>query len=235
MVMVVRKFYFYFARVRIAVFFCAIACLLAIVATAAAAAPNVSETQGRFSYRIGADNFTVTRDAVKLESSENGMFKIMPRIRNSIAWTQFPLPESAWRQKEWVVTAGVSSSVGTGAGVGMWGDDGGYTLVLFPDGRGFMRYYEGKNAVWSAEVKAANFSWPARLSLVRDTNGSVIGRVNGAIVGVRLLGVDLKKRALPMIKSVSFATQASGTDGGYALYESLDVEAWGQENKLTNL
>jgi hypothetical protein len=232
MVMVLRKFYFYFARVRIAVFFCVTACLLAHGAAVSAA---VSEKQERFSYRIGADNFTVTRDAVKLESPENGMFKIMPRVRNSIAWTQFPLPESAWRQREWAVTAGVFSSAGAGAGVGMWGDDGGYALILFPDGRGFMRYYEGKNAVWSDEVKTANFSWPARLSLARDTNGSVIGRVNGAIVGVRLLGVDLKKRALPMIKSVSFATQASGTDGGYALYESLDVEAWGQENKLTNL
>ena len=225
-----------FARLRIAFFFCVTACLLAGGASGVWAASGEAAAQERFRHRIGAESFTVTRDAVKLETPENGMFKVMPRVRNSIAWTYFPLPESAWRQRECVVTASVNSSSGAGGGVGMWGDDGGYVLLMFPEGHGFMRYYKGKSAVWSVDVNAVNFSWPAQLSLALDTNGSVVGRVNGAIASVRLQGLDLKKKALPMIKSVSFATQASSSaNAGYALYESLDIEAWGQENSLSGL
>jgi hypothetical protein len=110
----------------------------------------------------------------------------------------------------------------------MWYDDGGYVLLFFPDGSGFMRYYDGKSVAWSVEVKAANFAWPARLSLVRDINGSVTGRVDDAIVGARLLPVDLKRLALPNVKSLSFATQnLPGSNSGYALYERIDAEAFG--------
>jgi hypothetical protein len=197
-------------------------------AAAALAASDAPETPARFSYSIDARNFTVTRDAVKLEAPQDGMLRVAPRARGSVVWTHFPLPEESRGHREWIVTASVGASAGAGGGVGMWYDDGGYVLLLFPDGNGYMRYYDGKSVLWSAEVKAANFAWPARLSLVRDVNGSVTGRVDDAIVGARLLPVDLKRRALPKVKSLSFVTQnLPGTNSGYALYEKLDAEAYG--------
>lgn len=213
-------------RFRAALFFSVAAIALA-TSVSLSAASDATGGEGRFRHSFGADNFAVTRDAVKLEAPQDGMFKIAPRGRNNAVWTYFQLPDDARRHREWSVTALVNSSSGAGGGVGMWYDDGGYVLLLFPDGQGFMRYYEGKRVAWSAEVKAANFAWPARLSLVRDANGSVVGRVNDAVIGARLIAVDLKRRALPLVKSVSFATQAiSGSGSGYALYERLDVDAW---------
>jgi hypothetical protein len=183
----------------------------------------------RFERVFGIGDFKVTQDAAKYEIPENGMYKIMPRSKNTAVWTQFPLPESAWRYREWLVTASVNSSEGAGAGVGAWGDEGGYALMLFPDGRGTMRYYEGRKATWSVDFKAANFAFPAKVSLSRDSNGSVIGRVNDVAAAVRLIPVDLKKTVLPMVKSVSFATLSSASsDRSGAVYESLGVQAWGQ-------
>jgi hypothetical protein len=203
-----------------------LAALLLASGAAFAAASDVPGN-GRFTHSFGPESFAVTRDAVKLEAPQDGMFKVAPRNRNNVVWTRFQLPDTAWRHREWSVTALVNSSSSAGGGVGAWYDDGGYVLLLFPDGQGFMRYYEGKSVAWSAEVKVANFAWPARLSLARDVNGSIIGRVNDAVIGARLVPVDLKRRALPMVKSVSFVTQAtSGSGSGYALYERLDVEAW---------
>jgi hypothetical protein len=198
-------------------------------------ASDVPGAQERFELSFGQGDFRVTQDAVRYELPENGMYKIIPRSRNSMVWTQFPLPENASRYKEWTVTANVNSSEGAGAGVGVWYDDGGYMLLFFPDGRGLMRYYEGKSVGWSSEIKVANFAFPAKVSITRDVNGSMIGRVNEAIVAVRLVGVDLKKTKLPMVKSVSFATLSQGQSGtGSATYERLDVQAWGQ-NEIKGL
>jgi hypothetical protein len=210
---------------------CAVILALSLSVRAVFAGASLASDAGgppaRFERSFGAGDFKTTQDALKYEIPENGRCKVIPRSRNGVVWTRFALPEDSWKYKEWSVTASVNSSEGSGAGVGMWNDDEGCTLTIFPDGRGVMQYYEGRRATWSAEVRVANFAYPARISLERDINGSVIGRVNTAIVAVKLEPADLKKTELPPVKSVSFSTHAPAAAGRGAVYDGIDVRAWG--------
>jgi hypothetical protein len=203
------------------------ACLL-FAAVFLPSAGRAAEPQAGYSRTFGAADFRTNQDALKYEIPENGRYKIIPRSTNSTVATQFQLPEDAWRYREWVVTANVSSSEMAGAGVSVWNDEGGCALLIFPDGSGFMRYYAGRDAAWTAEIKIANFSYPARISLARDANGSMLGRVNDIIVAARIVPLDLKNMKPSLIKSVAFSTSSTAGRGkSAAFYESLDVQAWG--------
>jgi hypothetical protein len=192
------------------------------------AAEPANAAEERFKRSFGTGDFKVNRDALKHETPENGMYKVTPRVGNAVVWTRFALPEDAWRFKEWIATAVVNSSEGSGTGVGLWSGENCCVLFMYPDGRGVMRYYEGKKTVWGTEVKTANFSYPARISLFRDSNGSMLGMINGAVVASRLLAVDLKKTNIPKVTAVSFATfSRAKPEKASVLYERLDVEAWG--------
>lgn len=204
-----------------------------------AVAALAADTQGGFVRSFGGGDFKTNQDASKYEIPEDGQYKITPRSQNSLVSTQFALPEEAWGYREWIVTANVNLSV-AGAGVGLWNDGGGYALLLFPDGSGFMRYYEGKDVSWSADVNVANYACPARVSLTRDANGTMLGRVNDVIVAARVLPFDMKDNAPPLVKTVSFVTQApappdnrktaktsDSAQGAQAIYDGLDVQAWG--------
>ncbi|MDR3321794.1 MAG: hypothetical protein LBS93_05035 [Synergistaceae bacterium] len=189
---------------------------------------RAAEPQGGYSRSFGTADFRTNQDALKYEIPENGRYKIIPRSRNSTVSTRFPIPDNAWGYREWIVTAKVSSAEGAGAGVEVRNDEGGYALLLFPDGSGSMRYYAGKSAVWAAEIKVAGFSLPARISLTRDVNGSMLGKVNDVIVAARILPLDLKNIDPPPIKSVAFCTSSpAGRGSAEAVYEGLDVQAWG--------
>jgi hypothetical protein len=211
-------------------------CLVIVLAVAACRSAHeaclAAEAGGagaeRFERSFGIGDFKVNQDALKYETPENGMYKITPRAGGAVVWTSFALPESAWRFKEWTVTAVVNSSERSGAGVGLWSGENCYALFLYPDGRGVMRYYEGKKAIWGTEVRVANFAYPVRVSLSRDANGSMLGLVNGAVVATRLFAADLKRTNIPAVTSVSFATLSQAKpENASVLYEKLDVEAWG--------
>jgi hypothetical protein len=182
----------------------------------------------RFERSFGTSDFKVNQDALKYETPENGMYKVTPRVGNAVVWTRFALPESAWRFKEWTATAVVNSAERSGAGVGLWSGENCYVLFIYPSGQGVMRYYEGKKTTWGAEVKIANFAYPARVSLRRDSNGSMLGMVNEAVVATRLFAADLKRANIPTVTAVSFATFSQAKpDNASVLYEKLDVEARG--------
>ena len=204
----------------------AAACFSAHGACFAAEPPGAPDA--RFERSFGTADFKVNQDALKYETPEGGMYKVTPRMGNAVVWTRFALPESAWRFKEWTATAVVNSSERSGAGVGLWSGENCYVLFIYPDGHGAMRYYEGKKTVWGAEVKVANFAYPAQVSLRRDSNGSMLGMVNGAVAASRLFAVDLKKTGIPTVTAVSFATFSQAKpDNASVIYEKLDVEARG--------
>ena len=130
---------------------------------------------------------------------------------------------------QWEVTAVVADSDSTGAGVGLWSGDNGYVFYLFPQGDGFFRYVEGKKAIWTAEIRTWNFSYPVRMTIVRDPNGSVIAKVNDIIVASRLFNADLAAPAPDKVTSVSFVTISSAKSAGHPVfYESLEARAWGE-------
>lgn len=191
-------------------------------------ANDVAVPQPRFEHTYTMSDFRANRDAVKYEIPENGIYKIVPRTKNTGLWTHFLLPDAARNYAEWAVTANVRASEGPAVGVGLWNGDDGYALFVFPDGNGFFNCYEKKKPVWTDAFVVANLAFPARVTIERDANGSMMARINGTVVSARLLDVDYKKPKATGVTSVSFATHSQKTVAGYpALYESLYVQGWG--------
>ncbi|MDL2264555.1 hypothetical protein LJC31_07880 [Synergistaceae bacterium OttesenSCG-928-I11] len=182
----------------------------------------------RFKHSFDAKNFKLNQDGMKYEVPENAAYKIIPRLKNTEIWTNFPVPSEAKSYLEWVVTAIVRGSDGPGAGVALWGESDGFALYVYPDGRGLLRQYEGKKPVWTKEFSVKNFAYPANLTIWRDANGSIVAKVDGIVVATKLLDVDVRKPQTTEVTSVSFATRATGgKSGASASYEKLDVEGWG--------
>lgn len=220
------------------VFVAVSACVLMsfFIAGAAFAASVSPESSGRYEHLFDAKSFKIGQDALKYEMPEGNMFKIMPRLLDSAVFTRFDLPEAAQSYKEWVVTATVYTSESPAAGVGLWNGDKGHIFYVYPDGGGRLEYLEGTKAVWNAQVKLKNFTYPAKLSIERDPGGNILARVNGIIVATRLFDVDLKKPKLTGITSVSFVTHSTTKRAGAgAWFESLGVLAWGEGDPLDNL
>ncbi|GHV28689.1 hypothetical protein FACS1894167_06420 [Synergistales bacterium] len=196
---------------------------------ASAAAQLGAQTSGElFERSFAGGDFMTNRDATKYEQPENGLYRITPRAKNISLWTRFALPDEVSRYKDWTVTASVNSAEGTGAGAAIIYGDNSYVLLIFPDGRGSLKYYEGKKETWKADFSVRNFAFPVRLSISRDANGSVIGSVNGIFATSLISEPDLKKTGLPAVTGAAFFTQSPGnTSGSGALYERLDVTARG--------
>lgn len=208
-------------------FFLALALVL-LASSCLCAADSAAVTAERFQRSLGANDFRLNQDALKYEVPENGAYKIIPRRKNSEVWTNFPVPSETRSYLEWIVTAIVRASDGPAAGVALWGENDGFSLCVYPDGRGLLRRHEGKKAVWTKEFTVQNFAYPANLTIWRDANGSVVAKVDEAVVAAHLLDVDAQKPKTTEVISVSFATRAAGSkSGASASYERLDVEGWG--------
>jgi hypothetical protein len=189
-----------------------------------AAAPQSEQ----FKRSFGIKDFRLNQDGMKFEVPENAAYRISPRLRNTEVWSGFPVPSEAKSYIEWIVTATVRGSDGPAAGVALWGESDGFALYVYPDGKGLLRQYENRKAVWTKEFSIENFAFPADLSIWRDANGSVIAKVDGIVVALKLLDADMRKPKTTDVTSVSFATRATGgKTGGAAVYEKLDVEGWG--------
>ena len=201
-------------------------CFCASIAPADGAEQSSPGWQQKFTVK----DFKFNQNALRYEIPEGSLYKIMPRLRDSMASTHFQVPLNASSLLQWEVTATVADSDNTGAGVGLWsGDNQGYVFYLFPQGDGFIRYVDGKKAIWTAEIFVRNFSYPARMTIVRDPNGSVVAKVNDIIVALRQYDADLTAAAPDKITSVSFVTISSPKAAGFpAYYESLEARAWGE-------
>jgi hypothetical protein len=192
------------------------------------AADTTAPQDERFKRSFGAKDFRLNQDSMKYEVPENAAYRIIPRLKNTDVWSGFPVPSEAKSYIEWVVTAVVRGSDGPAAGVALWGESDGFALCVYPDGKGFLRQYENKKAVWTKEFSIENFAFPANLTIWRDANGSVIAKVDGVVIAMKLLDVDTRRPKTTDVTSVSFATRATGgKTGGAATYEKLDVEGWG--------
>lgn len=178
--------------------------------------------------KYGAQNFTINQDALKYEIPERGLYKVIPRLKDSAVWTQFAVPEKTGATfKEWQIEAVVKDSDGAGAGVAIWFSDRGYAFYLFPDGGGYLRCFEGKKATWSSEVRVRNFAYPARLALYLDPNGSVIAKLDDKVCATCLFEVDLNKSAQEDVTSASFVTHSEKNRSGLAAYfESMEIRGW---------
>lgn len=212
------------------------ACALASPFHAVPACAADASGGDRFERTFDASGFRIGQDALKYELSEGGMFKIMPRLANSVVFTRFDVQDGARSFKEWIVTASVYNSESPASGVALWSGDNGHVFCVFPDGGARLQYYEGTKVTWSMESSVKNFSYPAKISIERDPGGSILARVNGVIVGARLFAVDLAKQNLPDITAVSFATRSTKNRAGSpAWYESLNVVASGEVDLLDRL
>ncbi len=210
--------------VLVLVLFCS-SCLLA--------ADPATVTAERFKRSFDVKDFTLNQDGLKYEVPENAGYKIIPRLKNTEVWTNFPIPAEAKSYLEWTVTAIVRASEGPAAGVALWGENSGFALYVYPDGRGLFRQYEEKKPVWTQEFSIRNFAYPANLTIWRDKNGSIVAKVDDFVVAVHLLDVDVRKAKTTEVTSVSFATHATdGKSGTSASYERLDVEAQGVRDAL---
>ena len=205
--------------------------VLALVLSASSpllAADTGASPDERFRRTFDARDFRLNQDGLKYEVPENAAYKIIPRLKNTEIWTHFAVPSEAKSYLEWTVTAIVRGSDGPAAGVALWGESDGYALYVYPDGKGMLRQYEGKKPVWTKEFSVQSFAYPANLTILRDANGSVLAKVDDAVVAVKLLDVDVRKPKTTDVVSASFATRrAGGRDGASASYERLDVEGWG--------
>jgi hypothetical protein len=210
---------------------CLIVTVLVLVMPGAAfSADGQNVSAGRYRGVYTAKDFRMNRDAVKSEIPENDAYRIVPRVANADIWTAFPIPDDEQSYAEWVVTARLKGSSGPATGVGMQTEKGEYVVCVYPDGRGTLGFFEGKRAGWTSDFTMKNFAYPANISLWRDINGSVIARVNGAVVAVRLFAVDLAGLRHDRVTSVFFATRSRGGSGEYALYEAIAVEGWGAKD-----
>ena len=194
------------------------------------AADPAAVTGERFKRSFDTKDFRLNQDGLKYEVPENAAYKIIPRLKNAEIWTHFPIPAEAGSYLEWIVTAIVRASDGPAAGVALWGESNGFALYVYPDGRGFLRQYEGKKSVGTKEFTVQNFAYPANLTIWRDANGSIVAKVDDVVVAVHLLDVDVQTPKTTGVTSVSFATIASGAANGKngVSYERLDVEGWGK-------
>jgi hypothetical protein len=217
-------------RIRAALFLSMIAVLFMSIAAGSGVADSAdvpAETSGRFRAAFTAKDFRENRDAIKSEIPDDGAYRIVPRIANADIRTSFPIPEDEQTYSEWVVTARLRGSKGPAAGVGMVTGAGDYVAYVYPDGRGTLGYSDGKKSEWTSDFSIKNFAFPVNVSLWRDVSGSVIMRVNGAVVAVRLMAADLKVSESSPVKSVFFATRSRDSSGAFAVYEAIAVEGWG--------
>jgi hypothetical protein len=192
------------------------------------AADATAPQDERFKRSFDIKDFRLNQDGMKYEVPENAAYRIIPRLKNTEIWSGFPVPSEAKSYLEWVVTAIVRGSDGPAAGVALWGESDGFALYVYPDGKGVLRQYENRKSVWTKEFSIENFAFPANLTIWRDANGSVIAKVDGVVVAMKLLDVDVSKPKTTEVTSVSFATRATaGKTGVSATYEKLDVEGWG--------
>jgi hypothetical protein len=184
---------------------------------------------GEYSHTFGAADYKMNRDGVKEEIPVNGTCRITPRLPDMGVLTHFQVPEGEQTLAEWSVTASVLSSDGPAAGVALWSGGSGCVLSFYPDGRGYLRGYKGREVSWSQDISVRGFSFPADITLERDANGSVLGRVNGIIAAARVLDVNLKKPSGDRVTTVSFATRSTKErPGAAATYGTLEVNGWGR-------
>ncbi|MDR1916587.1 MAG: hypothetical protein LBQ58_08445 [Synergistaceae bacterium] len=192
-------------------------------------AAQTTQTPGddRYTHVFGTADFMMNRDGVKEEIPVNGHYRITPRLPDLGVLTHFQVPERAQAHSKWSVTASVMASEGPAAGVAIWSGSKGYVLSFYPDGRGYMRMYQGRSISWNQDIDVRGFILPADITLDRDANGSVLGKVNGVIVAARLLDVNLKSPVKDKITTVSFATHSTKEKPGVsATYGTLHVEGW---------
>ena len=179
--------------------------------------------------KFAAADFKFSQNALMYEIPEGGMFKVTPRLKDFHVATHFQIPSDASSLPQWEVTATVIGSDSHAAGVALWYGDKGWTLYIFPNGNGFLRYFEGKKATWTADVTTRNFTYPARLTILRDPNGSILAKINDVIVAIKHYGSDLAADAPEKVTSVSFFTHSTKKGSGTpAVYESLEARAWGE-------
>lgn len=177
---------------------------------------------------IDRRNFVHNQDSIKYELPENSGYRIIPRLKNTEVWTRYAVAAAAGDLLEWDVTTSVISSDGPAAGVALWGDDDGYALYLFPDGRGSFKQHAGKKAVWTNDFTVQNFSYPADLTIHRDKNGSMIASVNGSVVAIRLLEYDVSAPKSTPVREVSFATVTPTPERkAGVLYDRIVIKAGG--------
>lgn len=190
----------------------------------------MAEQPEKYVHAFTTKDFKLNQDGLKYEVPENGAYRIVPRLKSSEIWTHFPIADEHSSYLEWRVTSVVRAAENPAAGVAIWGETTGYALYVFPDGKGYLRQYENRKSVWTANFTVTNFSYPANLTLWRDANGSIIAMVDGTVVAVKLFPVDVKTPATEKIASVSFATCSTASKtGSPVFYEKLDVEAWGKK------
>ncbi|MDR1965846.1 MAG: hypothetical protein LBQ36_03985 [Synergistaceae bacterium] len=205
-----------------------LACAAFLVSSLGASGAGAGEAlQGDgFDHTFGPSSFKMNRDAVKEETVENGLFKVVPRLTGSTVFSRFALPEYGQGRFEWTATASVSGSRGSAAGVGLWNADDGYVFCVYPDGSSFLRRYERNSVSWSQAAKISGFSFPANLTIWIDANGSVLAMTNGVVVAAKLADIDLKKKASERMTSASFVTASPpGNAAMSAHYRSLRVRA----------
>ena len=187
---------------------------------------------GGWQHKFTAPDFKFNQSALRYEIPEGNTYKITPRLNDSFVSTHYQVPASASNLQQWEVSATVLDSDSPGAGVGLWSGESGYVFYIFPGGDGFLRYIEGKKAYWTADIRTKNFSYPARITIVREPNGNILAKINDMTVAVRLYDLDFtsgENDRSEKITSVSFATHsARRTAGIAAVYESLEVRAWGE-------
>lgn len=181
-----------------------------------------------YAHTFGAADYRMNRDGVREETPVNETYRITPRLPNSNILTHFQVPSDKQSFPEWSVTASVLSSEGPAAGVALWSGTNGYVLSFYPDGRGYLRGYKGRDVSWSQDISLKSFAYPASITLERDANGSVLGKVNGIIVAAHVLDVNLKRTSGDRVTTVSFATRSTKENpGGSATYGALGVRGWG--------
>lgn len=203
----------------------AIAAAAIAVMLCAGAAVCADEPSYRAVFEKGS--FKLNRDALKSEVPEGDIYRISPRVSNAGVWTFFPVTKEAAGYLEWEVKGHVRSSDGLAAGVGIRGAESSWSIFVFPDGHGMMREHSGKKLLTGRDFTVEGLFFPFTLSLCRDGNGSVIGRVNDCVVAAVIRPLDMSSAAPSEVTAVAFATLKADGNGTNAAYERLEVSAKG--------
>lgn len=206
-------------------FMCALVMMSALSAEAA-------DTYSRV--YMGKD-FRQTRDSIRSESPMDGGVQVVPLIRDVDVMTQFSVPDDARGLCEWRVSAVIRSAAGTRTGVVMRTDDRIWTLSISNNGEGSLRSFSGKKLVDRHDFAAKNISWPMTLTIWRDMNGSIVGRINEAVVAAVIYEYDAAGPKISDVLSIGISTTSDGSPNAHALYDRVEVSGSGRVERPPTL
>lgn len=207
--------------------------ILCVAVLTAVRAAHAEVPVSEFSVVIDKSYFRLNRDATKTEMPEDGGCRVLPRRAGVTVWTRASVPNDRRSLQVWNAAAVVRSLNGAAGGVSIHGIDRSAVLMLYPEGRGVMRITEGKQSLYRREFELKNLSYPARLEIVRDMNGSFTASVNGAVVACFMEEVDYNEPKTWDVTSAGFATfKETESENASVLYDRIEISAYGRRPEL---